>query len=188
MHAHPKGTQPSRCQDLKNIGEHTSPSRGNDRKLGTRRSMPPAVPHRGRPATRYETCTSPNCEREAWRYRQSRSSQPPLTCSAAIHALGSGKSGKRHCALSPVCEPRAVTIAHRQQRDAVPDTCPIDGGLRGGSRSLAGGGQMTPTTDTNGLGHCDTGTDACDASSEASVSAGHFGRALQAGVGGFESP
>jgi hypothetical protein len=41
-----------------------------------------------------------------------------------------------------------------------------------------GGGQATPTTDTNGLGHCDTGTDACGAS-EASDSAGHFGRALQ---------
>ncbi len=78
--------------------ETVSPSRGNARKLGTRRSMPPAVPHPERPATRYETCTSPNCEREAWRYRQSRSSQPPLTCSAAIHALGSGKSGKQRVA------------------------------------------------------------------------------------------
>jgi hypothetical protein len=46
---------------------------------------------------------------------------------------------------------------------------------------ISGGGQVTPTTDTNGLGHCDTGTDACGASSEASDSAGHFGRALQAG-------
>jgi hypothetical protein len=47
---------------------------------------------------------------------------------------------------------------------------------------ISGGGQVTPTTDTNGLGHCDAGTDACGASSEASDSAGHFGRALQAEV------
>ena len=46
---------------------------------------------------------------------------------------------------------------------------------------ISGGGQLTPTADTNGLGHCGTGTDACSASSEASDSAGHIGRALLAG-------
>jgi hypothetical protein len=46
---------------------------------------------------------------------------------------------------------------------------------------FASRGTVTPTTDTNGLGHWDTGMDACGASSEASDSAGHFGRALQAG-------
>src|SRR5215510_8262884 len=39
---------------------------------------------------------------------------------------------------------------------------------------------MTPTTDTNALGHCRTGMDAWGASAHASDSAGHFGLALQA--------
>jgi hypothetical protein len=45
-----------------------------------------------------------------------------------------------------------------------------------------GGSRVTPATDTNGRGRCDTGTDACSASSEASDSAGHLGRILQAGA------
>ena len=44
---------------------------------------------------------------------------------------------------------------------------------------ISGGGQVTPITNTDGLGHCGTGMDACSASSEASDSSGHLSRALQ---------
>jgi hypothetical protein len=77
MLAQRKGTQGSRCQDLKTGGKHSSASRGSGAQLGRTRSMPPAVWHRGRPATRYATYTSPNCAHEAWRYLQSRCSSKP---------------------------------------------------------------------------------------------------------------
>ena len=47
--------------------------------------------------------------------------------------------------------------------------------------TMPGDHRVTPTTDTNQFGHCRTGADAWNASTEASDSAGQFGRALQAG-------
>ena len=108
--AHSTGTQENHYQDLRNSGTHSSASHGNAPTPGRTRSKPPAAPRRGRPATRYATCTSANCERGAWRYLQNHFSKPPSTCSAAILAPGSGGSGKRRCAHSPMAKPQSTGV------------------------------------------------------------------------------
>lgn len=82
--------------------EPTSRIHGNTLKPGRTRCEPPAAPHRGRPATRYETWSSPKCEREGLMHHQNHFSTPPSTCSAAIHAPGSERPGNGRCAYSPI--------------------------------------------------------------------------------------
>jgi hypothetical protein len=50
---------------------------------------------------------------------------------------------------------------------------------RATDQMISGGGQVTPTTDTNGLGHCDTRRDACGPIVRGQRQCWTFGRILQ---------
>ena len=85
----------------------------------------------------------------------------------------------------PTVLDRYQTHLHRRWREGCRDAAVLHAeitalGYRGSLRTVyrhlqpLRAGAVTPTTDTNGLGHCRTWTHAWSASSEASDSAGHF--------------